>query len=364
MKWRTFDADVLPAWVAEMDCRPAPAVQQVIAELMATGDTGYPAGSAGCADAFADFAAWRWGWAPSVNDTVVVPDVMQGVARSLELLTRPGDHVVINNPVYNCFYGFIPWAQREILEVPLGADHRLDLAALERAFSGAGGVKPTAYLLCNPHNPTGTLHTRAELTAVAELAARHEVAVVSDEIHAPLVTPADGFIPWLTIDPEGRSITVTSASKAWNLAGLKAALAIGTPLTGQLLRTLPDEVTHAASYLGLVAHRAALTNGRDWLDRATAELEANRARLHDRLEAELPMLTAVRGQATYLTWVDCSALGVPDPSAFLRTNGKVGFSTGSSYGSGGDQHVRINFATSRAVLDEAIDRTVTAVAAR
>ncbi|MFX4272309.1 MalY/PatB family protein [Propionibacteriaceae bacterium Y1685] len=364
MKWQAFDADVLPAWVAEMDCRPAPAVQRVISDFMATGDTGYPAGSAGCAEAFADFAGWRWGWTPSVADTVVVPDVMQGVARALQLLTQPGDHVVINNPVYNCFYGFIPWAERQILEVPLGSDHRLDLAALERAFSGADGVKPTAYLLCNPHNPTGTLHTVEELTAVAELARRYDVAVVSDEIHAPLVAPAAGFVPWLTVDPEGRSVTVTSASKAWNLAGLKAALAIGTPQTAELLRTLPDEVTHAASYLGLIAHRTALTDGRDWLDRATAELEANRSHLHARLESELPMLKAVRGQATYLAWVDCSALGVADPSALLRTRGKVGFSTGANYGSGGDQHVRINFATSREILDEAIDRTVTAVGSR
>ena len=364
LKWTTHDPDVLPAWVAEMDCRPAEQVRQAIVEAMSSGDTGYPLGSVGCDEAFADFADWRWGWRPALPDTVVVPDVMQGVARSLELVTSPGDHVVINNPVYNCFYGYVPWVDRELLEVPLGADWRLDLDALERAFAGESGPKPTAYLLCNPQNPTGTVHTRDELTAVAELAAQHDVAVVSDEIHAPLVTPPDSFVPWLTVDPEGRSITVTSASKAWNLAGLKAALALGTPRTGELLRTLTDEVTHSASYLGLVAHRVALTDSRDWLDQVCRELEANRVRLQDRLAADLPMLTPVPGAATYLAWVDCSALDVADPSVFFRTKGKVAFSRGASFGSGGEQFVRINFATSPAVLDEIVDRAVAAVRGR
>lgn len=361
LKWTTHEPDVLPAWVAEMDCRPAEAVQQAVVRAMSSGDTGYPLGSVGCAEAFADFADWRWGWQPTLSDAVVVPDVMQGVARSLELVTSPGDHVVINNPVYNCFYGYVPWVDRELLEVPLGKDWRLDLDALERAFAGGAGPKPTAYLLCNPQNPTGTVHTRAELTAVAELAAKHDVAVVSDEIHAPLVTPADSFVPWLTVAPEGRSITVTSASKAWNLAGLKAALAFGTPQTGALLRTLTDEVTHSASYLGLIAHRTALTDGRDWLDQVCRELEANRIHLHDRLVADLPMLAPVKGEATYLMWVDCSALGVADPSVFFRTKGKVAFSRGATYGSGGEQFVRINFATSPAVLDEIVDRAASAV---
>ncbi|MFW6598780.1 MalY/PatB family protein [Propionibacteriaceae bacterium Y2011] len=364
LKWTTYGPDVLPAWVAEMDVRPPRAVQQVIVDAMSSGDTGYPLGAVGCDEAFADFAHWRWGWRPTLRDSVVMPDVMQGVARSLELLTAPGDHVVINNPVYNCFYGYLPWVDREILEVPLGADWRLDLAAMERAFAGADGPKPTAYLLCNPHNPTGTVHTREELATVAELANAHGVAVVSDEIHSPLVTPADTFVPWLTVDPEGRSITVTSASKAWNLAGLKAALAFGTPQTGELLRTLTDEVTHSASYFGLVAHRTALSQGREWLDQVCREIEGNRVHLHDRLAAELPQLTSVPGQATYLAWVDCSALGVADPSAFFRTKGKVAFSQGASFGSGGEQFVRINFATSPVVLDEVIDRAVRAVKGR
>lgn len=355
---------MLPAWVAEMDCRPAEPVRRAVGDALTSGDTGYPLGSSGCAEAFADFADWRWGWRPVLRDTVVMPDVMQGVAHSLELVTAPGDHVVINNPVYNCFYGYVPWVDRHLLEVPLGADWRLDLEALERAFAGGAGPRPTAYLLCNPQNPTGTVHTREELAAVAELAQKYDVAVVSDEIHAPLVTPASSFVPWLTVDPGGRSITVSSASKAWNLAGLKAALAFGTPRTGELLRTLTDEVTHSASYLGLVAHRVALSEGRDWLDRVCAEIEANRVHLHDRLTRELPMLTPVPGAATYLMWVDCSALDVTDPSAFFRTRGKVAFSRGASFGTGGEQFVRINFATSRAVLDEIVDRAVAAVTAR
>ncbi|WP_392508601.1 MalY/PatB family protein [Naumannella halotolerans] len=360
MKWRRFGADILPAWVAEMDCRPAPAVRDALFEAIETGDTGYPEGDV-YQRAYADFAARRWNWQFDPADAVIVPDVMQGAARVAELLTAPDSHIVVNNPVYNCFYGYLPWVGRNVLEVPLTADHELDLDALEDAFAGRLGPKPQGYLLCNPHNPTGTQFTAAELGRVAELADTYDVTVISDEIHAPLMAADSGFVPYLSLPGTENAVTVTSASKAWNLAGLKAALAIGGSRSAEALRTLPDEVTHSASHLGLISHAVALTKAEDWLDQVIGEIESNRQLLFRLLAERAPQLRYRPGPATYLAWVDCSALGVTNPAAVFRTRGKVALSPGAIFGSGADQHVRVNVATSPEILTEVVDRMVRAI---
>lgn len=359
MKWRRYGPDVLPAWVAEMDCRPAPAVRETLVAAIESGDTGYPEGSDYQA-AYADFAATRWGWDFDPGDAVIVPDVMQGVAKVAELLTPPDTAVVVNNPVYNCFYGYLPWAKRRVLEVPLGADGRLDLDALAAAF--AGPERPSAYLLCNPHNPTGTVHSPAELTRVAELAAEHGVAVISDEIHAPLVPADAGFVPYLSLPGTEDAVTVTSASKAWNLAGLKAAVAIGGTRAAAALRTLPNEVTGSASHLGILSHVAALEKARDWLDEAIDEIAANRALFSELLARDVPGAVYRPGAATYLAWVDARRLGLDRPVQQFRTRGQVALSDGAAFGSGGEGFVRVNLATSPEILTEVVARMGRAVA--
>jgi cystathionine beta-lyase len=224
-KWREHPPDVLPLWVAEMDVLLAEPVQRVLHDAVARGDTGYPAGT-GYAEALAVFAAQRWAWDDlDVARTAVVPDVMLGIVEALELLTSPGDTVVVNCPVYPPFYGFLEWTGLRVREAPLTAGGRLDLAALAEAF----GDGAAAYLLCNPHNPTGTVHTAQELSAVAALADEHGVRVVSDEIHAPLVLPGAGFVPYLCVPGAEDAFAVLSATKGWNLAGLKAALLVAGP---------------------------------------------------------------------------------------------------------------------------------------
>jgi cysteine-S-conjugate beta-lyase len=182
MKWRTYPDDVLPLWVAEMDVPLAEPIVRALTDALALGDTGYPAGT-GYAEALAGFAGKRWGWdGLAVERTAIVPDVMLGVVEMLKLVTGPGDPVVVNPPVYPPFYQFVEHLDRRVLEAPLGADLRLDLGILEDVFrraTAAGGR--AAYLLCSPHNPTGTVHTADELAAVAALADRHGVRVVADE---------------------------------------------------------------------------------------------------------------------------------------------------------------------------------------
>ncbi|WP_229116122.1 MalY/PatB family protein [Parenemella sanctibonifatiensis] len=356
MKWRAYPPDVLPLFVAESDARPAPAVVEAVNRAMALGDTGYPIGQRYEA-AMASFAHDRWGWDfDPATQAVPVPDVMQGIVAVLDHLGQPGAPVVINPPVYPQFYKYLEWAGRPIIEVPLTAEGRLDFDGLGRAFSGEGGAKPDAFLLCNPHNPHGTLATREELTALVALAQQHGVRLVSDEIHGPLVLPGHQLVPLLSIEGITNAVTVTSASKSWNLAGLKGALAIGSPDVAERLFTLPDEVTHSISHIGVIAHEAALDHGREWLDEMLAEVVANQKLLVSLLAEQVPAVAYAPGPSTYLAWVDCSALGLPDPGEHFLTHGKVAFNNGGPFGPGGEQFVRINLATSPEIITEAVRR--------
>lgn len=363
MKWRTYPEDVLPLWVAEMDVPPAEPVVRAVTDALRLGDTGYPAGTA-YAEALAAFAEERWGWSGlAVERTAVVPDVMLGVVEMLKLVTGPGDPVVVNPPVYPPFFQFVEHMDRRVVQAPLGADLRLDPRTLEDAFeraAAAGGR--AAYLLCSPHNPTGTLHTAGELATVATLAERYGVRVVADEIHAPLVTDGARFVPYLSVPGAERGLALMSASKGWNLAGLKAALALAGPGAAADLARLPEEVGHGASHLGVIAHTAALCEGTAWLDALLAGLADNRRLLAGLLAAHLPEIVYRPGEATYLAWLDCRALGLGDDPAevFLR-RGRVAFSSGLPFGTGGAGHVRLNLATPPEVLAEGVRRAAAAV---
>ncbi len=362
VKWRAMDADVLPAWVAEMDADPCPAVVTAVTGAMTRGDTGYT-WIEPYAAAFGAFAADRWAWPVQPDAVEGTPDVMIGVRDLLEVLTCPGDAVVISPPVYNAFYGFIEAARRRVVEAPLSPAGRLDEAALAAAFgqATAGGAR-AAYLLANPHNPVGTVHTAGELEMLAALAAEHGVRVVSDEIHAPLVYPGSTFVPYAVVPGGQRGITLFSASKAFNLAGLKCGLAIAGAEALDDLRLVPEVARHGASHVAAIAHTAALTDGRDWLDRLVGELDANRSHLAARLAVELPEVGYQAPASTYLAWLDFSRTGLgDDPSVPLLKVGRVGLSRGLDYGPQGRGHARLNFATSPAVLDEAVDRIVATV---
>jgi cysteine-S-conjugate beta-lyase len=378
-KWRVFEPDVLPLWVAEMDVRLAPAIRAALDEAVDLGDTGYPAGT-DYHEALRRFASDRWGWdGVAVDRTRIVPDVMMGIVEVLRLVTAPGDTVVINTPVYPPFYPFTEHADRVVAEAPLDARLRLDLEVLQTVFRSAtaDGSRGAAYLLCNPHNPTGTVHSAEELAAVASLAARYGVRVIADEIHGPLVLPGATFTPYLAVDVSGTGFSLTSASKGWNLAGLKAGLVVAGDAAADDLDRLPEEVGHGPSHLGILAHTAAFASGVPWLADLLVALDHNRTLLGDLLAEHLPAVRWVPPQGTFLAWLDCSGLGWdpgPDDGSvrglatlsqgpaveFLR-RGRVGVSAGPAFGSGGGGHVRLNFATSTAILEEAVRRMADAV---
>jgi len=369
-KWRVHPDDVLPLWVAEMDVLLAPTVAEALRRAIDIGDTGYALGT-GLAEAIAEFASLRWQWHDlEVSRTALVPDVMQGAVEMLRLVTDRGDAVVVNPPVYAPFYAFVSHDGRRVINAPLGADGRLDLDSLAEAFSRA-----RAYLLCNPHNPTGSVHTREELTAVAALARRFGVRVVSDEIHAPLMLSGSRFVPYLTVPGSEDAFALTSASKAWNLAGIKTALAIAGPEAAGDLARMPEEVSHGPSHLGVIAHAEAFRTGGDWLDALLRGLDENRALLGELLAEHLPAVKYQGPQATYLAWLDCRDLGFDDaaptglavvsdvsgPAQWFLEHARVALSSGHVFGPGGAGHVRLNFATTPAILTEAVSRMGRAV---
>ena len=363
MKWRTYPDDVLPLWVAELDVPLAEPIVRAVTDALALGDTGYPAGTA-YAEALAVFADKRWGWdGLAVERTAIVPDVMLGVVEMIKLITGPGDPVVVNPPVYPPFFQFVEHMDRRVVEAPLGADRRIDLGTLEDAFRRAVGEgRQAAYLLCSPHNPTGTVHTADELTAVAALAGRYGVRVVADEIHAPLVAAAADFVPYLSVPGAERGLSVMSASKAWNLAGLKAALAVAGPAAAGDLARLPEEVSHGPSHVGVIAHTAALRDATGWLDALLTGLDDNRRLLADLLARDLPAIRYEPGEATYLAWLDCRALGLgDDPAAVFLERGRVAVTSGIPFGTGGAGFVRLNLGASPEIIEEGVRRMAAAL---
>ncbi len=381
IKWRAAGPEVLPLWVAEMDVMPAEEVVAAVRSAVELGDTGYACGT-GYAEAAAAFAEARWGsGCLDPARSALVPDVMLGVVEVLGLVTGVGSTVVVTPPVYPPFYAFAEHHGRKVLEVPLDAAGRLDLEALGEAFERAGAASGSVFLLSNPHNPTGTVHTTAELTALAALAEAAGVRVVADEIHSPLVLAGATFTPFLSVPGSGTGFSLFSASKAWNLAGLKAAVAFAGPDAAGDLARLPEEVGHGVSHLGVIAHSAALRHGGGWLDAALSGLDRNRRLLGELLGAHLPEVRWRPPEATFLAWLDCagveaippSHLGAPaavrgDASAragaaawWLEQAGVL-LSSGPAFGPGGESFVRLNFATSASVLDEALSRMGRAVA--
>ncbi|WP_229074381.1 MalY/PatB family protein [Actinoplanes sp. DH11] len=362
-KWRTYPDDVLPMFVAEMDVLLAEPIVEAITEAVRRGDTGYPAGTA-YGEAYGVFAAARWGWDGfAVERTSLVADVMEGILEVLDVVCGPTDAVVVNSPVYMPFYDFVKHTGRPLLEAPLNAAGRLDLDVLDEVFGRAAACGPRpVHLLCSPHNPTGVVHTAEELAAVAALAGRHGVRVVADEIHAPLVPAGARFVPYLAVPGTENAFAVFSASKGWNLAGIKAALVVAGPAATADLARVPWWVKESPSHLGVLAHTAALRDGGDWLDSLLAGIDENRRLLAGLLAEHLPQVRYRPGEATYLAWLDCRELGLgDDPAAIFLDRGRVALSSGPAFGTGGAGHARFNLGTSPELITEGVRRMAAAL---
>jgi cysteine-S-conjugate beta-lyase len=363
-KWRRFPDDVLPLWIAEMDFPRAEPITTALHAAVDAGDTGYvDARTADLGGTFADFARRRFGWNVDPEQVTLVPDVNAAIGEVLQLVTNPGDGVVVNTPAYPPFFATIEGIGRKLVPVSMVRGDQgwtLNLDETERAF--ASGVR--AYLLCNPHNPTGRVLTHAELRPLVALAGRYDVTVVSDEIHAPLTLAGAEHLPWLGLgkDAVERGITLISASKAFDLAGLKCALAVTAhPAMAKALSQLPEEVPYRASILGAIATEAALRSGDAWLDAVRDQLDHNRSLLASLLAEFLPTVVYLPPEASFLAWLDCSRLGLgDDPADAFLARGRVALSHGPDFGVEGRGFARLNIGTSPGLIEEAVRRMAAA----
>lgn len=347
-------------FVAETDFPLAPAIRAALIEAVEIGDTGYvDSHDRGAAAAFAAYAADTWGWAADPDRMRCTTDVSVVIVEALRRLIEPGDGVVVTPPVYPPFFDFIPEAGGRVVEVPLRDDGRefsLDLIGIDAAL--ADGAR--AVLLCNPHNPVGTVHSRETLIELARIVAAHDGVVVSDEIHAPLTHHATIFTPYLSVSDAAREhgITAESGSKAFNLAGLKCAMfATASDRMTQVMRSMPEEVTVRTGLFGVIATRAGFDDSRGWLDDTVTAIEDNVAVLEQQLATKLPQVVLRRPAASYLAWLDMTALGWgDDPADHALRHAKVALVRGLDFGEPGRGFARMNIGCAPETIVEAVDR--------
>ena len=378
LKWdsavkRGRPEDVLPLWVADMDHATAPAVISALLWRTRHGIFGYSEPDDAYNAALTGWFSRRYDWQIDPDWNVITPGVVPALALAVRALTGPGDAVVIEEPVYYPFRQVVEDNGRSVVSVPLTRDadgvYRRDPAALEDALARTGA---RLLLLCNPHNPVGRVWSREELAALEEVTARHGVVVVADEIHADLALPGRRTTPFASLGGEvaARTITCTSPSKAFNLAGLQVANIL-IPDAG--LRARFRAELNALGYsqpnaLGLTACRAAYESGDAWLDELRGHIAEAREHVVARL-TRIPGIEATPTEGTYLLWLDCrgllerSGLEPRELDEFILRRAGLWLDDGAIFGAGGEGFTRINVACARAVLDEALDRLAAAVEA-
>ena len=361
VKWSLYGPDVLAAWVAEMDFDVAPPVSEALHAAVEREDFGYvEADLSELTTACADFLAATTGWQVPPTRVFPVADVLTGIAAAIDLYSLSGTAVVVPTPAYPPFFDVVGLTGRQVLEAPMVLDRGrwcLDLERIDHHLAaGAGTV-----LLCSPHNPTGRVFTSDELRALGEVVDRHGARVVADEVHAPLVASDIRHVPYTSTSDAaaGHAVTITSASKAWNLAGLRCAQVVASNHhDASAWRGLPLFAVQGPTPLGVTASTAAYRDGRDWLVALRGQLDENRRVLDGLLRSDLPGVTWHGAEATFLAWLDCAPLGLAEPARHFLDHGRVALSDGPAFGAGWEQFVRLNLGTSR----ELVERIVTSMA--
>ena len=355
-KWRRFPHDVLPMHVAEMDFQIADAIRDRIITMTTENDLGYLGPVPEVAEAFQSFAKQRWGWQIDPTQLKLATDVGVAVVEFLRANNFTGGKVVVNSPVYHGFWDWLGELRVTPVDVPLTNQLELDIDGIEKQFAAGVG----AILLCNPQNPVGKAFSRAELTALAKIAKKHDAIVISDEIHAPLTYKGTEFVPYLSCGPdaEATGVCITSASKSWNLAGLKAAFLITqSEAMNAKVKNMPAATHWRSSILGAFAMAEAFSNGVTWLDTTIVTLDSNRKFLGEELLRLMPEVKYQAPDAGYLAWLEVSAwrLGESTVSRLLQ-DAKVALVPGNDHGPEYVNHVRLNFGTSQEIITEGLIR--------
>jgi len=369
-KWNRYPADVLPAWVADMDFPVAEPVQRAIAELVEQRDYGYGArtGEVSLEAAFAERMDRTFGWTVDPELVQPVAELIQALFALVLTFSERDDGVVIQTPIYPPFLTTLEQTGRRLVDNPLaddGARFVLDAEDLRRKVDD----RTRMLLVCNPHNPSGRVLDRAELLALAELAVERDMVIVCDEIHADLIYPGRRHVPMATLGEEiaARTITITSATKSFNIPGLRCAVMHfgSSELRERFRRVIPDRLLGQVNVVGVDATVAAWRQAQPWLDAVMVRLLANRDRVGRFVRDELPQIRHYTPESTYLAWLDCRALDLPEaPYHFFLERARVGLNDGADFGPASQSCVRLNFATSETILDEVLERMAEAVRAR
>ncbi|WP_308015751.1 aminotransferase class I/II-fold pyridoxal phosphate-dependent enzyme [Microbacterium sp. cx-59] len=368
LKWSMFP-DAIGAFVAEMDFGLAPAISDAIKASVDRGVTGYlPTQLAtDLSQAAADWYADSYGWRIPAERVHHVPDVIAAFELTIENFTAPGSAVIVPTPAYMPFLLVPQMHGRRVIEVPsIERDGRyvMDLDGIAAAFDDGGGL----LVLCNPHNPLGTVFTRSELLAVSEVVSSRNGRVFSDEIHAPIVYGSAQHVPYASISDAAASHTITaaSASKAWNLAGLKCAqVIVSNDADAATWDELGFWAGHGTATLGVVANIAAYTAGRDWLTGVVDYLDGNRRLLAELVTERLPLARVTMPEGSYIALIDLRPYGIEgDLGEWFRSHANVAMTDGAACGAAGVGHVRFVFALPRPLLREAVERVAAALAAR
>lgn len=357
-KWSQYPQDVLPMWVADMDFPVAEPIVQALKNRLEHPLLGYSVAQDSLRQTLVAHLARQYDWVIQPEDLVFLPGVEPGVNMALNTLVPAGSGVLVQTPNYSpLLHAPANWKLPRV-DLPFHVDadgqYPTDIAALNNAL-----LQSRALLLSNPHNPLGKVFERDELRAIGEACVQHDVLIISDEIHADILFDGRRHTPIASLSPEiaARSVTLMSASKAWNIAGMKTAFAV---VQNAELRERFNAgrlgLVDSVNALGLEATQAAYQDGAEWLAQVNAYLQDNRDYLAHALETRFPGIRMHLPQSTYLAWLDCSALDIQHPQQFFLNEAKVALSCGLEFGDDCGQFVRLNFGCPRSMLEEALAR--------
>jgi cystathionine beta-lyase len=369
-KWDSAPEGVLPMWVADMDFRTAPAIIDALQKRVAHGIFGYTRVPDAYYDAVTSWFSRRHGWNIDREWIIYTSGVVPAVSAVIKAMTVPGDKVIVQTPVYNCFFSSIRNNGCEIVSNPLRrtADtYEMDFDALERC---AADPRAKVMLLCNPHNPAGRVWTPDELTRLGNICLRNGVTVVADEIHCELVYQGFKYTPFASLSDAflHRSVTCVSPSKAFNIAGLQIAniVAFDNDLRSRIDKAININEVCDVNPFGVAATIAAYNEGEEWLNQLVDYLHDNYEAMAEFCRRELPEFPITRLEGTYLVWMDCSSLGMLSDALehALLDDARLWLNAGTMYGAEGEGYIRWNIACPRSVMLNGLNRFLNFVRSR
>lgn len=365
LKWRIYEPDVLPMWVADMDFRSPEAVIRAIQKEVDRGVFGYPDGSDEFKAVLVNWLDELYRWRVAPEEILLIPGIVTGLNVVSHLFSKAGGEALVQTPIYPPFLSSpgtagLTRVDQELVRQPDGS-YAIDFAAFESAITDRTRV----FMLCNPHNPVGRVFRREELERLAEICLRRNVLICSDEIHSDLIYAGHRHIPIASLHPEiaRHSITLMAPSKTFNIAGLQCSFAIvQNPELRAQLKKAGEGMSGWVNLMGMIAGKAAYEEGRDWLRDLMVYLQGNRDYLFDFIQQRLPGVNMAKPEGTYLAWLDCRAAGiVGNPSEFFHQKARVAVNDGASFGKGGEGFVRLNYGCPRSMLEEALQRMKSAL---